>query len=113
MMKVRLLYFDGCPGITDAKANLDAALSELGINVSYELIDVVKLRNQTNGELIPSFYGSPTINIEANGQWIDLFNQTGVSMIANRNYTFNDVRTPYAPKEMIVKKIRRMASLNS
>ena len=107
-MKVRLLYFEGCPGVDNAKEHLNAALTELGIDVNYDVIDVVKLRNQTNGDLIGSFYGSPTINIEQNGQWIDLFNQTGVSMMANRNYTYNDVRTPYASKDMIIKKIKRM-----
>lgn len=114
-MKFVLFYYDDCPGLLEAKAHLEAAFADLktefDIDATYATIDVMKFKQEHNGSLMENFYGSPTINVEVDGKWVDLFGQTGVPIFACRNYTFNSVETPYATKDMILKKLRRMISL--
>jgi len=64
-MKIELLYFSGCPTFKNAQDVLEETMSELGIDVRVEKIDV-----QSEQEAVErKFLGSPTIKV--NGLDVD------------------------------------------
>ncbi len=60
MLKVELLYFDGCPGYRKAERSLKAALSREGIRSEVELVAV----NTDEEAAAQKFPGSPTIRVD-------------------------------------------------
>ena len=73
-MRIKLLYFDGCPAYQTALKNLEEVIKEKGLDVGVEMIriesDEQALKNR--------FLGSPTIringvDIEPGAQKIDEF----------------------------------------
>jgi len=58
-VKVRVLFFEGCPSYKQAIDNLRGALAETKINADIELIRV----NSDEEALAQKFLGSPTIQI--------------------------------------------------
>jgi hypothetical protein len=59
-MKIKLLYFDGCPSYQEALQNLREALAEDGIGASIELVNVTSAEEAERLQ----FLGSPTIQID-------------------------------------------------
>lgn len=59
-MRIKLLYFDGCPSYEEALRNLRVAIAEEGLDASVELINV------TSPDEVERlrFLGSPTIQID-------------------------------------------------
>jgi ABC-2 type transport system permease protein len=60
MVKVELLYFDGCPGYRKAEQDLKAALLREGIRAVVELVAV----NTDEEAGVSKFPGSPTIRVD-------------------------------------------------
>ncbi len=60
MMKIQLLYFDGCPSWRRAEENLKTAMDEAGIT---DPIDHVRVETPEKAKEL-SFPGSPTIRID-------------------------------------------------
>jgi hypothetical protein len=58
-VKVRVLFFEGCPSYTQAIENVRGALTEAKINADIELIKV----SSREEALAQQFLGSPTIQI--------------------------------------------------
>jgi hypothetical protein len=59
-MRIKLLYFDGCPSYEHALRNLREAIAEEGLDVSVELINV---GSPDEAERL-RFLGSPTIQVD-------------------------------------------------
>ena len=59
-MRIRLLYFDGCPSYEHALHHLRDAISEEGLEASIELVHV---KSPEEAERL-GFLGSPTIQID-------------------------------------------------
>jgi uncharacterized protein YpuA (DUF1002 family) len=60
MMKVEVLYFDGCPTYETATKTLQAVLAEVGVDAEIELIAV---NNDEEARRL-RFPGSPTIRVD-------------------------------------------------
>ena len=60
MMKVELLYFDGCPTYLEAEDTLREVLAEQGIEAAVELVAV----NSDEEAQRLRFPGSPTIRVD-------------------------------------------------
>lgn len=58
-MKIQFLYFEGCPSYQHALENLNAVLSEQGMNANVEMVHVT---SPAEAEQF-NFLGSPTIQI--------------------------------------------------
>jgi len=104
-MEFRLLYFEGCPGWEETKRNLGETLNELGLNTSFESLDVGQ------GDPPEHFYGSPTVNFRRSStdEWEDLFGVKGDSVIACRPYEHEGSRTPHIPKAILKSQIVRVS----
>ncbi len=58
-MKIRVLYFDGCPSYQRALENLKAVIAEDDLPAQIELVRVCSKEEATRHQ----FFGSPTIQI--------------------------------------------------
>jgi len=84
MVKVEVLYFDGCPSWRTAWGKLADVLTELGIDANVSLRNIDDLDPETRH----GFAGSPTIRI--NGR--DLEDYDGPPVMACRRYMDNSGR---------------------
>ena len=65
MLKVELLYFDGCPNWPAGLANLKSALQDADLDAQVQLVkieDVVRAKRER-------FLGSPSIRVEGADLW--------------------------------------------
>jgi hypothetical protein len=60
MVKVELLYFDGCPGYEELRPRLERLLDERTLRSSLELLPVVTLKEAKRQR----FLGSPTVRVD-------------------------------------------------
>lgn len=90
-MKIELLYWRGCPSYPEAKALLEQALEERGIDVPIEMREV-----RTQEEAIAeAFPGSPTIRID--GTDVDPVGAAAPPALACRVYRLPDGRPSPVP----------------
>ncbi len=100
-MKIKLLYFAGCPGWKKTDSNIKELLAST--KHEYSKLDV-----NTEKTLHESFYGSPTIVYEDKGKWRDVFGLKGDSIMACRPYHHGGKMTPNIPKEMLKQKLKKL-----
>lgn len=99
-MKVRFLYFKGCPHAEPALNLLREVLKEKGIE---EEIEIVEIKSKEDAERY-HFLGSPTIQI--NGLDIEKERRNESSVMGCRIYKTKDGYSGVPPKEMIEKAIK-------
>jgi len=66
-MKIKLLYFDGCPSWKNGLKNLGAALQEEGLTASVEMVKVT----DDEGAAKLKFLGSPSFRIDDHDLWYE------------------------------------------
>lgn len=94
-MRVKLLYFDGCPSYRTAAMTLEQVFVEEGIDASIEMIRVV----DEDDAVSKQFVGSPTLRV--NG--MDLFpdQMSGVYAMQCRVYPTPEGFRSAPSKEML------------
>lgn len=98
-MKVRFLYFKGCPHAEPALNLLKEVLKEKGIK---EEIEIIEINSKEDAEKY-HFLGSPTIQI--NGLDIEKERRNDLPAMGCRVYKTKDGYSGVPPKEMIEKAI--------
>lgn len=81
MIRIELLFFDGCPSWQQAWIELGQVLAETGLDASVELRNVRAMDDRHK----VGFAGSPTIRIDG----IDLAGYDGPAVMACRRYEDN------------------------
>jgi hypothetical protein len=94
MVRVEVLYFDGCPTYVDATQTLREVLAELGAEVEVELVAV----NSDEEAKRLRFPGSPTIRVEGR----DLFPvpERSIWALGCRTYVTPEGLKGYPTREM-------------
>ena len=64
-MKIKLLYFDGCPSWENGLKNLETALQEEGLTASVEM---VRVTNDNDAARL-KFLGSPHFRVDGRDLW--------------------------------------------
>ncbi|MEZ4370005.1 MAG: hypothetical protein R3B07_04240 [Polyangiaceae bacterium] len=83
-MRVQLLWFEGCPHISDARTRLREALEHSGLGALWEELDLGQ-----HPEL--QSFGSPTVLINGRDVWPDT-SQRSTSTPCCRVYLESDIR---------------------
>jgi hypothetical protein len=104
-MKIRFLYFKGCPNVEPALNLLKEVLKEKGIEEEIEIIEV-----KSEEEAIKyRFLGSPTIQI--NGLDIERERRNDFPTMGCRIYKTKNGYSGIPPKELIEKAIDEAMNL--
>uniref|UniRef100_A0A7V6CDT0 DUF2703 domain-containing protein n=1 Tax=Thermodesulfobacterium geofontis TaxID=1295609 RepID=A0A7V6CDT0_9BACT len=104
-MKIRFLYFKGCPHTEPALNLLKEVLKEKGIKEEIEIIEV----NSEEDAIKYRFLGSPTIQI--NGLDIEKERRNDFPTFGCRIYKTKDGYSGIPPKELIEKAIDEVINL--
>ncbi len=104
MVRVQLLYFDGCPNAMKAQEDLNAVLSEEGFNAQIERIVV---RNPSHARRL-RFLGSPTIRINGRDVESDARSRTNYGFMC-RTYRTAEGVTGTPSRAQIMETIRCIA----
>ena len=92
-MQVKLLYFEGCPGVAETLGAIEQVVAETKLEVDVAAVEVVS-------GLHPGFSGSPTVLVDGE----DPFPASGVSGLSCRLY-----ETPEGPKNSPTEAMLRKA----
>jgi predicted thioredoxin/glutaredoxin len=104
-MKIRFLYFKGCPNVEPALNLLKEVLKEKGIEEEIEIIEV-----KSEEEAIKyRFLGSPTIQID--GLDIERERRNDFPTMGCRIYKTKNGYSGIPPKELIEKAIDEVMNL--
>jgi len=105
-MKIKLLYFQSCPGWQQTKKNLEEVIAEQSLDIDFNTLEITEHLIK----LPDGFYGSPTLQYwqESAQEWKELFGETGESVMACRTYTHHGKITPYIPKEMLQERLQEV-----
>ncbi len=105
MLKVELLYFEGCPNYKEALQSLKDAMRELQLGDEVDLIEVI------NSEIAIKmrFLGSPSIRIDGKDIEHAARQNTDYSMKCRR-YNHGSELLGYPPREMVVKALQKSLS---
>lgn len=97
-MRVRVVYFDGCPNAAPAEAFVQEVANEIGIEVTMELVRVTSADEAQREHM----HGSPTVLI--NGLDVD------PAQRSNKTYSFGcrvfGGANGLPPREMVVAALR-------
>jgi len=104
-MTIRFLHTESCHVWQKALVVLEETLSELNLEVSYEVILIKTQKDADNHK----FGGSPTIQID--GFDVDPMAQgvTKYTLSSCRNYVYQNKFYEYPPKEMVLAALKRTA----
>jgi hypothetical protein len=91
VMRVELLYWDGCPSHPEAQALLEQVLAERGLGVE---IEVREVRTKEEARVL-RFPGSPTIRID--GRDVDPIGAGARPALTCRIYSLPDGRVSPIP----------------
>ncbi len=91
VMRIELLYWDGCPSHPEAQALLEQVLAERGLSVE---IEVRKVRTREEARVL-RFPGSPTIRID--GRDVDPSRAGARPALTCRIYSLPDGRVSPIP----------------
>jgi hypothetical protein len=103
MVKVELLYFDGCPGYRKAEQSLAGALSQEGIRSEVELVAVNT--DEEAGAL--KFPGSPTIRMDGQDLFPSSAGDRDDQRLCCRVYATPEGLKDHPTEEMIRAALRR------
>ncbi len=98
-MKIRFLYFKGCPNARPALKLLKDILKEKGIK---EKIETIEIKSEKDTKKY-KFLGSPSIQI--NGRDIEKEKRNNPPVFGCRIYKTDDSYSGVPPKEMIIKAL--------
>jgi len=94
-MKIRLLYFDGCPNVEPAKLLLEQVLTEENVKTGIQMVEITDLRMAESEH----FHGSPTIQID--GKDIEEGKESSPTTFRCRVYNTKDGLSGIPPEELI------------
>lgn len=103
-MKIRFLYFKGCPNAKPTLNLLEQVCEEKGLN---EKIEVIEVRSEEEAKKY-NFLGSPTIQI--NGLDIERERRNDLPLFGCRVYKNKASSTGVPPKEMIIEALEETIS---
>lgn len=107
-MKVRLVYFDGCPNWREAEQVVRAALRDVGL--PEQSVDLQRVESPEDAERM-SFQGSPTVMIDGEDPFADPFAPVGLMC---RLYRTEDGLAGVPSREQLVEALTiRLWALNS
>ncbi len=99
-MKIRFLYFKGCPNVKPALKLLKEVLKEKGIK---DKIEVIEIKSEADAKRY-KFLGSPSIQI--NGLDIEKEKRKSPPVFGCRIYKTDDGYSGIPPKQMIIKALK-------
>jgi glutaredoxin len=105
-MKIRFLYFDGCPNKDKALSILNEVIKEKGLNLEMEVIKIESYEDAIKY----NFLGSPTIQI--NGIDIEKERRNDKPLFGCRFYKTKEGLKGYPTKEMIINAIDEIIKNN-
>lgn len=103
MVKVELLYFDGCPGYRKAERSLEDALSREGIRSEVELVAV---NTDEEAEAL-EFPGSPTVRVDGRDLFPSSAGERDARRLCCRVYATPEGLKDHPTEEMIHAALRR------
>lgn len=99
-MKIRFLYFLGCPNVEPAKNLLEKILNEENVKAEIQMLEITDLKMAETEH----FLGSPTIQI--NGKDIEEEKESHPALLGCRVYNTKEGLSGIPPLDLIQKAIR-------